>query len=202
MSILGVILAGGLSTRMGGGDKSLLPLNERPLMAHVIDRLGVQVDKMVINANGDPERLAQFKLPVTADSIDNFAGPLAGILAGMDYAAEHGHEHILVVAADTPFFPTDLAQRLSVDAKPINIARDDNAVEKFSLHPTFGLWDVSLREDIRAALMDDMRKVMGFVKQNDWRGVEWVSDGFDPFFNVNTPADMAQAELILKGMNK
>ena len=186
---------------MGGGDKSLRLLGDKPLMSHVIERLGEQVDEIVINANGDRERLAHFKLPVIADSIDDFAGPLAGILAGMDYAARHGFSHIVVVAADTPFFPMDLMQRLSENAQKINIARDDNAVEKFALHPTFGLWDVGLRDELRTALQNDMRKVMGFVKQYQWRAVQWVADGFDPFFNVNTPDDMAQADLILQGMN-
>ena len=199
MTILGVILAGGLSTRMGGGDKSLMPLAGRPLMAHVIERLKPQVDDMVINANGDPLRLAQFELPVVADSIDGFAGPLAGILAGMDYAAQHGHSKILVVAADTPFFPKDLANWLFEGCYNINIAKTASDSDRHNLHPTFGLWDVTLRDELRFALENDMRKVMGFVKQHEWRGVEWVADGHDPFFNVNTPEDMAQAELIIQG---
>lgn len=202
MKILGVILAGGLSTRMGGGDKSLLPLADTPLLCHVIIRITSQVDALVLNANGDARRFGAFSLPIAPDSIDGYAGPLAGILAGMDYAAYHGFTHIQTVAADTPFFPTDLVQRLSQDAHAINIARDGNEIEKFSLHPTFGLWDVSLRDELRVSISEGMRKVMGSVKQHDWRGVEWISDGYDPFFNVNTPADMAQAELILKGMNK
>ncbi len=202
MRPVGVILAGGLSTRMGGGDKSLLSLAGEPLMRHAITRLHHQVHGVVINANGDARRFGAFSLPVVPDSIDGYAGPLAGILAGMDYAASHGFTHIQTVAADTPFFPTDLVERMSIDAKAINIARDDNAVEKFALHPTFGLWDIDLREELRASINGGMRKVMGFVKQHDWRGVEWKSDGFDPFYNVNTPADMAQAELILQGKNK
>lgn len=201
MKTLGVILAGGLATRMGGGDKSLLRLNGTTLMDHVIARLSPQVDSMLINANGDPIRLAHFELPIVADSIDGFVGPLAGILAGMDYAVDYGFDRILVVAADTPFFPMDLAQRLSTDAQSINIARDDIENEKFALHPTFGLWDVALRDELRASINDGMRKVMGFVKQHDWRGVEWAGGAYDPFFNVNTPDDMAQAELILQDMN-
>tara|TARA_R110002096_G_scaffold8802_3_gene35764 strand:- start:16469 stop:17077 length:609 start_codon:yes stop_codon:yes gene_type:complete len=202
MKTLGVILAGGLSTRMGGGDKSLLPLNGTPLLTHVIARLAPQVDAMVINANGATTRFAAFNLPVSPDSIADFAGPLAGVLAGMDYAAQNGFTHIQTVAADTPFFPTDLVQRLSTNAHPINIARDDNAVEKFSLHPTFGHWDIALRDDLRTSINGGMRKVMGFVKQQDWRTVKWVNDNHDPFFNVNTPDDMAQAALILQGMKQ
>jgi molybdopterin-guanine dinucleotide biosynthesis protein A len=202
MKTLGVILAGGLSTRMGGGDKSLLPLADMPLLRHVIIRISPQVDALVLNANGDSRRFGAFSLPIASDSIDGYAGPLAGILAGMDYAAYHGFSHIQTVAADTPFFPTDLVQGLSQNKRAINIARDDNDVEKFSLHPTFGLWDVALRDELRASINEGTRKVMGFVKQHDWRGVEWVSDGYDPFFNVNTPADMAQAELMIQGMDK
>ena len=202
MKILGVILAGGLSTRMGGGDKSLLPLGDTPLLRHVIIRITPQTNALILNANGDARRFGAFSLPTVADSIDGYAGPLAGILAGMDYAAYHGFTHIQTVAADTPFFPADLVQRLSQDAHMINIARDDNVVEKFALHPTFGLWNVTLRDELRASIIDGMRKVMGFVKQHDWRGVTWTTDGYDPFFNVNTPDDMAQAELIIQGMDK
>ena len=202
MKILGVILAGGLSTRMGGGDKSLLPLDGTPLLRHVIIRITPQVDGRLLNANGDARRFGAFSLPIAPDSIDGYAGPLAGILAGMDYADYHGFTHIQTVAADTPFLPTDLVQRLSEGAHQINIARDDNANEKFALHPTFGLWDVTLRDELRASINDGMRKVMGFVKQQDWRGVTWETTDYDPFFNVNTPADMAQAELIIQGMNK
>jgi molybdopterin-guanine dinucleotide biosynthesis protein A len=201
MKTLGVILAGGLSTRMGGGDKSLLPLNDTPLLRHVIIRITPQVDGTVLNANGDARRFGAFSLPIAPDSIEGYAGPLAGILAGMDYAAYHGFTHIQTVAADTPFFPTDLVQRMSANAQAINIARDDNAVEKFSFHPTFGLWDIALRDELRASINDGMRKVMGFVKQHDWRGVTWKTDECDPFFNVNTPNDMAQAEMIIQGMN-
>jgi len=198
MSMLGVILAGGLSTRMGGGDKSLLPLAGKPLLAHVMDRLLPQVDQMVLNANGDLDRFKGFGLPVVADSIDDFAGPLAGILAGMDYAHAHGFQRILVVAADTPFFPRDLSYWLFEGCYKINIAKTANDSDRHNLHPTFGLWDVDLRDDLRAALKSDMRKVMGFVKQQDWRSVEWADQGYDPFFNVNTPEDMAQAEQMIQ----
>jgi molybdopterin-guanine dinucleotide biosynthesis protein A len=202
MKTLGVILAGGLATRMGGGDKCLLSLDNTPLLRHVIIRITPQVNGLVLNANGDARRFGAFSLPVVADSIDGFVGPLAGVLAGMDYAADYGFDKILVVAADTPFFPTDLADQLSRDAKPINIARDDNEIEKFALHPTFGLWDVALRDELRASINGGMRKVMGFVKQQNWRAVEWKTQNHDPFFNVNTPADMAQAESILQDINR
>ena len=109
---LGVILAGGLASRMGGGDKSLRPLAGRRVIDHVLERLRPQVTHMALNANGDPARFAAFDLPVIADSMAEFPGPLAGILAGMDWAAAEGAEHILTVAADTPFFPADLHPRL------------------------------------------------------------------------------------------
>jgi molybdopterin-guanine dinucleotide biosynthesis protein A len=198
MSILGVILAGGQSTRMGGGDKTLLPLAGKPLLQHVIDRLQGQVNALVLNANGDPKRFDDFNLPIAADSIDGFAGPLAGILAGMDYAAIQGHSHIVTAAGDTPFFPDDLAHWLFEGCYKINIAKTPSAIERHSFHPTFGLWDVALRDQLRTALEGDMRKVMGFVKQHPWRSVEWTVGEFDPFFNVNTAQDMTQAEQIVR----
>ena len=109
---LGVILAGGLASRMGGGDKALLDLAGRPLLAHVIDRLAPQVGAMALNANGDPSRFSDWGLPVIADSVEEYPGPLAGVLAGMDWAAGQGATHIVTAAADTPFFPRDLVTRL------------------------------------------------------------------------------------------
>lgn len=200
MNILGVILAGGLSTRMGGGDKSLMALAGQPLIKHVLDRLAPQVGESIINANGDATRFADFGVPVVPDSIAGFAGPLAGILAGMDYAHNQGHTHVVTAAADTPFFPLQLTHWLFEGRYSINIAKTASAIDRHNMHPTFGLWDVALREDLRTALNGDMRKVMAFVKQYPWRSVEWVVDGYDPFFNVNTPQDMEQAELIFRGL--
>ncbi|WP_169306072.1 molybdenum cofactor guanylyltransferase [Sulfitobacter sp. 15WGC] len=113
---LGVILAGGQATRMGGGDKGLLPLGQGTLLSSVIDRLEPQVAGLALNANGDAARFADLGLPVLADSIEGFAGPLAGVLAGLDWAAEQGAESIVTAAADTPFFPCDLVPRLLLAA--------------------------------------------------------------------------------------
>ena len=202
MSVLGVILAGGLSTRMRGEDKSLMPLAGLPLIGHAINRLSSQVDRIIINTNGNHSDFNSFGLPIVSDTIEGFLGPLSGILAGMDYAAEYGYSHLLTVAADTPFFPDDLCQRLLIDCCKINIAKTQSIVDQHNLHPTFGLWDVGLRENLRTALMSDMRKVMGFVKKHEWRSITWIKKDYDPFFNVNTPEDMENAKIIFTGIKK
>jgi molybdopterin-guanine dinucleotide biosynthesis protein A len=139
---------------MGGGDKTLRPLAGRRVIDHVLERLRPQVPQMALNANGDPARFAAFDLPVIADSMAEFPGPLAGVLAGMDWAAAEGAEHILTVAADTPFFPADLQARLSAAREaagaPIALATTPGP-DKIYRHPTFGLWPVALREDLRRA---------------------------------------------------
>ena len=197
-----MILAGGLSTRMRGEDKSLMPLAGLPLIGHALNRLSSQVDRIIINTNGNHSDFNSFGLPIVSDSIEGFLGPLSGILAGMDYAAEYGYSHLLTVAADTPFFPDDLCQRLLIDCCKINIAKTQSIVDQHNLHPTFGLWDVGLRENLRTALMSDMRKVMGFVKKHEWRSITWIKKDYDPFFNVNTPEDMENAKIIFTGIKK
>ncbi len=196
---LGVILAGGQSTRMGGGDKGLLTLGDRPILQHVIDRLAPQVGALALNANGDPSRLQTYGLPVIADSIDGFAGPLAGVLAGLDWAAGQGATHIVTAAADTPFFPKDLRTTLTAatkaTGKPIALARTDNG-----RHPTFGLWPVALRDDLRRALTDGVRKVVQWTDSHGTAMAYFESDPFDPFFNVNTPEDLEQARQMLGEM--
>ena len=204
---LGVILAGGLATRMGGGDKALLPLGGQSLLARVIARLEPQVAGLALNANGDVSRFAGFGLPVVADSVEGFAGPLAGVLAGLDWAAELGADAIVTVAADTPFFPCDLVPRLLMAsegmAAPLALAatpRGDADTRSMTAglirHPTFGLWPVALRDDLRAALQDGLRKVVIWTDRHDGRLAEFPDAG-DPFFNVNTPDDLAQAEAML-----
>ena len=194
----GVILAGGQATRMGGGDKGLLPLAGQPLLRHVIDRFSPQVEALALNANGDPDRFETFELPVLPDSIDGFAGPLAGVLAGLDWAATLGATHIVTAAADTPFFPADLVPRLMLaaetQAQPIALARTDNG-----RHPTFGLWPVDLRDDLREALGNGVRKVVAWTDQHGTAMADFPSKGFDPFFNVNTPEDLEIAERLAKG---
>ncbi|MEO3413639.1 molybdenum cofactor guanylyltransferase MobA [Roseovarius sp. CAU 1744] len=194
---LGVILAGGQATRMGGGDKALLELGDGTLLDQVIDRLEPQVTGLALNANGDPDRLARFGLPVLADSLEGFLGPLAGVLAGLDWAAEEGAEAVVTVAADTPFFPRDLVQRLTAAAAgqkvPLVLAATPDG-----RHPTFGLWPVTLRDDLRASLNAGLRKVVQWTDAHDGR--EALFDGADdPFFNVNTPEDLEKARKIFEG---
>ncbi|QDC08118.1 molybdenum cofactor guanylyltransferase MobA [Oceanicola sp. D3] len=196
MKVVGVILAGGQATRMGGGDKGLLELGGVRLLNRVIGRLGPQVEAMCLNANGDPARFDGFGLPVVADTVEGFAGPLAGVLAGMDWAAGEGASHVVSAAADTPFFPRDLVEGLiagGAGSSPVLAAvREAGRVRR---QPTFGLWPVALRDDLRAALEGGLRKVVHWTERHDGREVVFVSS--DAFFNVNTPEDLARAELML-----
>jgi molybdenum cofactor guanylyltransferase len=209
---LGVILAGGQATRMGGGDKGLLRLNGAPLLDHVIRRLEPQVAGLALNANGDPIRFTEFKLPVLPDSIPGFAGPLAGVLAGMDWANEKGADSIVTVAVDSPFFPLDLVKKLQERAigqdQPLVMATTPRAKgevlksgggKRVNRHPTFGLWPVALRNDLRAALTDGLRKVVLWTDRHQGREVLFPVISVDPFFNVNTPDDLALAEKMLAG---
>ena len=200
---LGVILAGGLARRMGGGDKGSLTLGGQTLLQRVIDRLEPQVAGLALNANGDPARFAKTGLPVLPDSIDGFVGPLAGVLAGLDWAASQGADTIITAAADTPFFPCDLAPRLLLASEgmsdPLVLAATPDATRGRVRHPTFGLWPVSLRDDLRAALLGGLRKVVLWTDQHHGREALFPVAGIDPFFNVNTPDDLALAETLLKG---
>jgi len=195
MNVAGIILAGGRATRMGGGDKGLLDLGGKPLLAHVVDRLSPQVTVLALNANGDPRRFAPFGLPVVADADDTRAGPLAGVLAGMDWAAAQGFDLIATAAADTPFFPsglvTDLWAGMTSEGKFLARAETERPGGGFDRHPTFGLWSVSLRDDLRRALSDGTRKVVAWTDRHGCARV--VFAGNDPFFNVNTPDDLQQA---------
>ena len=198
---LGVVLAGGLATRMGGGDKGLLPLGAGTLLSHVIDRLAPQIADMALNANGDPDRFADLGLPVLADSIEGYAGPLAGVLAGLDWAAERGAEAIVTAAADTPFFPADLVPQLLLAAEgmthPLVLAATPDPKRGTVRHPTFGLWPVALRDNLRGALHDGLRKVVLWTDTHAGREAVFPVDPFDPFFNVNTPDDLEKAKALL-----
>ncbi|MGR3804339.1 molybdenum cofactor guanylyltransferase MobA [Marinibacterium profundimaris] len=198
----GVILAGGLARRMGGGDKGLLELGGQPILRHVIDRLSPQVGALALNANGDPQRFAAYGLPVVADSIEGFAGPLAGVLAGLDWAAGQGAEAIVTAAADTPFFPRDLVARLNACASgqehPLVLAATPDPERGRVRHPTFGLWPVALRDDLRAALEGGLRKVVLWTDGHDGREALFEDGPPDPFFNVNTPEDLATARALME----
>ena len=199
MTIAGVILAGGRATRMGGGDKALLMLGKRPILGHVQDRLSAQVGSLALNANGDPSRFDAFGLPVVSDTVDGFAGPLAGVLAGMDWAAGQGASHIATAAADTPFLPLDLVDLLFgalAPSTPIALAAT-NVDGKRVRHPTFGLWPVALRDNLRDALVSGTRKVVAWSDPHGCASITFPSGPIDPFFNVNTPEDLAQAREML-----
>lgn len=193
---LGVILAGGQATRMGGGDKGLLSLGGQTLLTRVIDRLAPQVAEVALNANGDPARFASYNIPVLPDSIDGFVGPLAGVLAGLDWAATQGADTIVTAAADTPFFPSDLVPQLLLASEgmphPLVLAATPDPERGKARHPTFGLWPVAMRDDLRAALTGGLRKVVMWTDQHDGRMAMFPQE--DAFFNVNTPADLARAE--------
>ncbi|QEW18765.1 Molybdenum cofactor guanylyltransferase [Marinibacterium anthonyi] len=199
---LGVILAGGLARRMGGGDKGQLDLGGRPILGHVIDRLAPQVDALALNANGDAGRFAGYGLPVIADTIDGFAGPLAGVLAGLDWAAGQGADTIVTAAADTPFFPRDLVARLTASASgqthPLVLAATPDPQRGTIRHPTFGLWPVALRDDLRTALEGGLRKVVLWTEAHGGRETVFADGPPDPFFNVNTPEDLEQARVLLE----
>lgn len=196
---LGVILAGGQATRMGGGDKGLLSVGGQTLLARVIERLAPQVAALAINANGDAARFRDFGLPVLGDSIDGFAGPLAGVLAGLDWAAAQGADTIVTAAADTPFFPCDLVPQLLLAAEgmahPVALAATPAPKRGTARHPTFGLWPVALRDDLRAALEDGTRKVVLWTDRHGGREAVFPQEA--AFFNVNTPEDLAKAEAML-----
>ncbi|MBC6437053.1 MAG: molybdenum cofactor guanylyltransferase MobA [Rhodobacteraceae bacterium] len=199
MTADGVILAGGLARRMGGGDKGRSLLGGHSLLTRVIERLAPQVGVIALNANGDPDRFSDLGLPVLSDSVGSYLGPLAGVLAGLDWAAGEGVGHIVTVAADTPFFPTDLAERLVAAAGlgGLCVAAAEAPDGKPIRHPTFGLWPVALRDDLRTALEDGVRKVVHWTDSHGAATAVFPSDPFDPFFNVNTPEDLTLAEAML-----
>jgi len=193
-----VILAGGLARRMGGGDKPLIEIDGRPILQQVIDRLRPQCASLAINANGDPARFSVFGLPVIADSISGSVGPLAGVLAGMDFGHDSGADHVLSAPGDTPFLPADLLSRLRA-ARRERSARVAVAASNGRVHHAVALWPVTLREDLRRALVEeDERKVSAFIGRYTNAIVEWPAEPHDPFFNVNRPEDRARASAIAK----
>lgn len=196
---LGVILAGGRATRMGGGDKGLRVVGGRRLIDHVIDRLSPQCGALAINANGDPARLAEFGLPVLPDSLPDHPGPLAGVLAGLDWAAGQGATAIVTAAADTPFFPTNLVARLVASAGPsgLCLAASPDETGRVQRQPTFGLWPVALRDDLRAVLVGGLRKIVIWTDSHGAGQAVFDAAPFDPFFNVNTPDDITAAEALM-----
>ena len=205
IDIPGIILAGGLSTRMGGGDKGLLMLGKTTIIERVIDKILPQVGSLAININGDSSRFPDYKLPIIPDSIKGYLGPLSGILAGMEWAFKNGNRYIATVAADTPFLPDDLIKRLHamVKSKNLNIGIAASRIlsgDDVFIHPTFGIWEVALKDDLRDALANDTRKIMFWAKKFklDYYYFETSDKLSDPFFIINTPDDLEEAKYRLK----
>jgi molybdenum cofactor guanylyltransferase len=193
---LGLVLAGGLARRMGGGDKARIEIGGTTILARVLARLKPQCATVILNANGDPARFADTGLPVVPDSVPDFAGPLAGILAGLDWAAAHAPQiqDIASVPGDCPFLPTDLVARLAAARaaarKPLACARSGEW-----RHPVVALWPVRLREDLRHVLVDEgLHKIETWTARHGVAIADWPVAPVDPFFNVNTPEDIAAAE--------
>lgn len=195
---LGAILAGGLARRMGGSDKALLTLGSRSLLAFVEQRLTLQCESVILNANGDPARFSESRLPVVPDSIPGRPGPLAGILAALEWAAVHRPSvaWVISVPSDTPFIPHDLVSRLhavrEAEQKPLACAASGT-----HNHYTIGLWPVDLRHDLRHALTSEgVRRVEDWVMAHGLATASWPTEPFDPFFNINSPADLIAARAL------
>lgn len=196
---VGVLLAGGQARRMGGGDKCLRSLAGKPILAHVIERIAPQVDSLVLNANGDPARFAAFDLPVLPDVVGDFAGPLAGVLTGMEWVAENRPDcpWIVTIATDTPFLPADLVTAMTA-AREKERAELACAVSNGRTHPVFGLWPVALAAALRKAMVEeDIRKVDRFTGRYRLAEAVFPTAPFDPFFNTNRPEDLEEAERLL-----
>jgi len=196
----GLLLAGGQARRMGGGDKCLLELDGRPMLERAIERLHPQVAPLVISANGDPGRFLAFGLPVIADMVPGFAGPLAGILTGMTWLSDTapGTEWLVTAATDTPFFPRDLVVELSAAARR-NGAEVAFAASDGRTHPVFGLWHLSLRGDLaRALTREGERKIDRFAARHHVTRATFGNERLDPFFNVNRPEDLTEAARLLE----
>jgi molybdopterin-guanine dinucleotide biosynthesis protein A len=194
--IPGVLLAGGLARRMGGGDKPMRQIAGRTILDRVIARLAPQCDGLIINANGDPARFASFGLPVVADSVADFPGPLAGILAALDWVAANrpGVSLVLSAAADCPFLPRDLVARMHQALTEQN-AQLAVAASDGQSHPVIGLWSVALREELRHSLVvEDIRKIDRWTARYRLATVTWPTIPLDPFFNANTVEDIAEAD--------
>lgn len=192
LRIFGLILAGGEGRRMGGADKALLPLGGRSLLAHVADRFEPQVERLALSANGDPKRFAAFGFPVLTDEQDTRLGPMAGLLAGLDWLATNGGTHLATVSVDTPFPPCDLVPRLLLAGNLTNglaIAESHGRA-----HPTCGLWPLGLRAPLRAALSAGERRIGHWAATNGAAHALFAGTDPDPFFNVNQPEDLTRAE--------
>jgi molybdenum cofactor guanylyltransferase len=195
-STYGLVLAGGRSRRMGGGDKPLIKIAHRTILERVIGALSGQCAGLVINANGDPMRFSRYGLPVVPDDVADFPGPLAGILAGLEWVARHGLESEWMVSSpgDCPFLPGDLVARLHAARSAQGLAMACARSGEFR-HPVAGIWPVACRQELRRALMEEgLRKIEVFTARHGVALADWPTAPIDPFFNVNTPEDAAQAQ--------
>ena len=192
---LGLVLAGGLARRMGGGDKLRTKIGGATILDRVLERMQPQCTRLILNANGDPARFTDTGLPVVADDVPDFAGPLAGILAGLDWVATDrpGVDWVVSVPGDCPFLPRDLVARLHdariAENKPLACAHSGDW-----RHPVVGLWQVALREDLRHAItVENLRKIEVWTARHGVALADWPAEPVDPFFNVNTPEDVERA---------
>lgn len=191
---IGMILAGGLARRLGGGDKALRMVGGQTVLARLIERMTPQVTRLILNANDDAARFAEFNLPVVGDNLPDRPGPLAGVLAGLDWTARFAPEMqwVVTVPGDAPFLPADLVARLYAARGDATLAC---AASDGRMHPVITLWPVALRHDLRRALVEEgLHKVGAYVRRHNPAVVEWPIEGVDPFFNVNTQGDLAEAD--------
>ncbi|MBT4890688.1 MAG: molybdenum cofactor guanylyltransferase MobA [Rhodospirillales bacterium] len=200
--IVGVLLAGGLARRMGGGDKPLKTLGGRPILDQVIERSSSQVDTLILNANGEHDRFKDYGLEIVADVIEGYAGPLAGVLTGMEWARSHipKARWLVSFACDAPFFPTDMVSRLIAEQEKSG-TQMACAHSNGRSHPVFALWPVSLVDDLRMAMVEEnIRKIDLWTSRYNNVQVEFdnVRENVDPFFNINRPDDLAEAEKLIK----
>jgi molybdopterin-guanine dinucleotide biosynthesis protein A len=195
VDVAGVVLAGGLARRMGGGDKGLRMLAGRPMLDWVVERARPQVGSLAINANGPAERFAGYGLPVLADAVQGHVGPLAGVLTGMEWAAREGSAWIATFATDAPFLPRDLVARMLAAAGEADIVI---AASGGRTHPVFGLWRLVLADDLRAALREGTRKIESWTARHRVALVTYPTEPVDPFFNANAPEDLAEAERVAR----
>lgn len=200
--IVGIIIAGGRSSRMGGGDKTLLPLGDKRIIEHVADKLAKQVNNLAINSNSPDREFARLGLPIFADTIEGYQGPLAGLLASLIWVRKnHPHaKYVVTVASDSPFFPDDLVEKLA------SACHDPNSIMMAESggfnHPIFALWPISLCDDLQKWLSETGNlKVMAWVRTHAWACVDFpIVDGRDPFFNINKPEDLKAATKMLETM--
>lgn len=199
-AIVGILLAGGLSRRMGGGDKCLRPIGGRTILERIVERVRPQVTRLVLNANGDPARFAAFGVPVVGDTVEGFAGPLAGVLSGLEWAQRNAPECAWIASfpTDSPFLPLDLVARLAeaIERTDADLAC---AASGGRAHPVIGFWPVRLAGDLRRAMIEeDVRKVDAWTARYRLEQVPFPVDPFDPFFNTNRPQDLEAAEALIR----